>query len=385
MQSRAFSGLPIIGLLTLVYFIAGKFGLMLASLHASASPVWPPAGIALAALLVLGYRAWPAIFVGAFLVNVTTAGNVATSLAIATGNTLEALVGVWLVNRFAVGAYVFDRPQGVFKFALAAGISAVISPAFGVTSLGVAGFADWANYGTIWLTWWLGDVTGDLVFTPLVLLWSVASKRRWNKKESAEVGALLLLLVLLSGVVFSGWPAVSARNYPIVLICGPVVIWTAFRFTQRETATGIFILSAIAVWGTLHGFGPFVRETENQSLLAVQWWTAVLSITAMALSATMAERRRVEEELQQQKVVVETANRTKDHFLGIPSHELRTPLTPVISALESLETEPAQTEEDKSAEPTPDLQLEIAHLLSIDMAGYSKLLINEQIELLQQL
>src|SRR5216117_3802660 len=339
MQSRRFSGLLLIGILAVIYFIAGKLGLMLASLHASASPVWPPAGIALAALLLLGYRAWPAIFVGAFLVNVTTAGNFATSFAIATGNTLEALAGAWLVNRFAGGRNVFDRPQGVFKFALAAAISTVISPVFGVTILALTGFADWANYGAIWLTWWLGDATGDLVFTPLVLLWSVASKRRWNKKEAAEVGALLLLLVLLSGVVFGGWPAVSARNYPIVLICGPVVIWTAFRFTQRETATGIFILSAIAVWGTLHGFGPFVRETENQSLLAVQWWTAVLSITAMALSAAMTERRRVEEELQQQKVVVESANGTKDHFPSVLSNELRTPITPVKSALESLETE----------------------------------------------
>src|SRR5437773_5041366 len=349
MQSRRFPGLPLIGILAVIYFIAGKLGLMLASLHASASPVWPPAGIALAALLLLGYRAWPAIFIGAFLVNVTTAGNVATSFATGTGNTLEALAGAWLVNRFAGGTNVFDRLQGVFKFALAAGISAIISPAFGVTSLEVTSFADWANYGAIWLTWWLGDVTGDLVFTPLVLLWSVASKRRWNKKEAAEVGALLLLLVLLSGVVFGGWPAVTARNYPIVLICGPIVIWTAFRFTQRETATGIFILSAIAVWGTLHGFGPFVRETENQSLLALQSWAAVLTITAMALSAGMAERQRAEEALQQQKAVIETANRTKDQFLAMLSHELRTPLTPVISALEGLETEPGQTEDAKAA------------------------------------
>src|SRR5260370_10285579 len=224
MQSRRFSELRLIGILTVAYFISGKLGLMLASLHASASPVWPPAGIALAALILFGYGAWPAIFVGAFLVNVTTAGNVAKSFAIATGNRLEALVGAWLVNRFAGGRNVFDRPQDVFKFALAAAISTIISPAFGVTSLTLAGFANWANYGAIWLTWWLGDVTGNLVFTPLVLLWSVASKRRWNKKEAAEVGALLLLLVLLSGVVFGGWPGVSARNYPIVLICGPIVV-----------------------------------------------------------------------------------------------------------------------------------------------------------------
>jgi len=372
MQSRRFSGLPLIGILTVVYFIAGKLGLMLASLHASASPVWPPAGIALAALLLFGYRGWPAIFIGAFVVNVTTVGNVATSVAIATGNTLEALAGAWLVNRFADGKAVFDRPQGVFKFALVAAVSTIISPVFGVTSLALARFADWANYGAIWLTWWLGDATGDLVFTPLVLLWSAASKRRWNKKEAAEVGALLLLLIALSWIVFGGWFEISSRNYPIAFICGPIVIWTAFRFTQRETATGLFILSAIAVWGTLHGFGPFVRETENQSLLALQWWTAVLTITAMALSAGMAERRRIEEELQQQKAVVEAANRTKDHFLAMLSHELRTPLTPVISTLESLETEPAPAEDIKSALAMIRRNIELETQLIDDLLDFTR-------------
>src|SRR2546422_4700450 len=160
MQSRRFSGLPAIGILTVVYFIAGKLGLMLASLHASASPVWPPAGIALAALLVLGYRVWPAIFVGAFLVNVTTAGNIFTSLGIASGNTLEALCGAWLVNKFANGARAFDRPQDVFKFALAALISTTVSATCGVSSLAAGGFAQWSSYWPIWLTWWLGDTSG---------------------------------------------------------------------------------------------------------------------------------------------------------------------------------------------------------------------------------
>jgi PAS domain S-box-containing protein len=307
MQSRAFFGLPVIGLLTLIYFIAGKFGLLLASLHASASPVWPPAGIALAALLVLGYRTWPAIFVGAFLVNITTAGNVATSLAVASGNTLEAVCGAWLVNRFAGGTTVFDRPQGVFKFALAAVLSAIISPAFGVTSLALSSFADWTNYGAIWLTWWLGDTTGDLLIAPLIILWSVASKQRWNRREAVEVGILLLLFFILGEAVFGGWLTISARNYPIAFISGSIVIWTAFRFTQRETATGIFILSAIAIWGTLHGFGPFARETENQSLLLLQSWTAVLTITALALSAGMAERRRAEKALRESEARINLA------------------------------------------------------------------------------
>ena len=373
MQSRRFPTLPAIGILIFVYFIAGKFGLMLASLHVSASPVWPPAGIALGALLVLGYRAWPAIFIGAFFVNVTTAGNVATSLAIASGNTLEAFCGAWLVNRFAGGTTVFDRPQGVFNFALAAAVSTIIGPAFGVTSLALAGFADWANYGAIWLTWWLGDATGDLLIAPLIILWSIPSKRRWNRREAVEVGILLLLLFVLGEAVFGGWLAISAKNYPIAFICGPIVIWTAFRFTQRETASGIFILSAIAIWGTLHGFGPFLSETENQSLLALQSWTAVLTITAMALSAGMAERRRAEEALQQQNAAVETANRTKDHFLAMLSHELRTPLTPVISTLEALEIEPAQTREVKSALAMIRRNVELETQLIDDLLDFTRI------------
>ncbi len=326
MQSRPFSKLPVIGILTVVYFIAGKFGLLLASLHASASPVWPAAGIALATLLVLGYRAWPAIFVGAFLVNVTTAGNVATSLAIASGNTLEAVCGAWLVNRFAGGTTVFDRPQGVVKFALAAVVSTVIGPAFGVTSLAFGGFADWANFGAIWLTWWLGDTTGDLLIAPLIILWSTPPKRRWNRKEVVEVGILLLLLFVLSEAVFCGWLTISARNYPIAFISLPIVIWTAFRFTQRETATGIFILSAIAIWGTMHGFGPFAGETENQSLLALQSWTAVLAITAMALSAGMAERERAAEALRESEASMSLAANAANLGLwvwNIPSGEER--------------------------------------------------------------
>ena len=326
MQSRPFSKLPVIGILTVVYFIAGKFGLLLASLHASASPVWPAAGIALATLLVLGYRAWPAIFVGAFLVNVTTAGNVATSLAIASGNTLEAVCGAWLVNRFAGGTTVFDRPQGVVKFALAAVVSTFIGPAFGVTSLAFGGFADWANFGAIWLTWWLGDTTGDLLIAPLIILWSTPPKRRWNRKEVVEVGILLLLLFVLSEAVFCGWLTISARNYPIAFISLPIVIWTAFRFTQRETATGIFILSAIAIWGTMHGFGPFAGETENQSLLALQSWTAVLAITAMALSAGMAERERAAEALRESEASMSLAANAANLGLwvwNIPSGEER--------------------------------------------------------------
>ena len=339
MGQRHFSRILALVALTVLYFLAGKLGLRLAFVHASASPVWPPAGIALAALLLFGYGTWPAIFLGAFLVNLTASGNVATSLAIGAGNTLEAVCGAWLVNRFANGICVFDRAQDVFKFAFAAVISTAVSPSIGLTSLALAGYADWSNYGPIWTTWWLGDATGDLIFAPMIILWGVKPRWRWNGKKDLEIALILLLLLALGEAIFGGWLPISAKNYPVAFVYGPILIWMAFRMSQRETATGIFVLSAIAIWGTLRNFGPFVLETENQSLLILQSSTAILTLTAMALAAAMAERRRIEAALEAQKALVEAANRTKDNFLAMLSHELRTPLSPVLLAVENLQNE----------------------------------------------
>src|ERR1700719_717317 len=172
LNPRKIPTLPAIGVTTLIYFVVGYFSLKLAFVNPSASPVWPPAGIALAALVVLGYRACPAIFVGAFFVNIATTGIFFTSVGIAGGNTLEALCGAWLVNRFADGAKMFERPQNVFKFALAALISTTLSPSLGITTLALGGLAQWANFWQIWLTWWLGDISGNLIIVPFLVLWS---------------------------------------------------------------------------------------------------------------------------------------------------------------------------------------------------------------------
>ena len=328
------------GILAVVYFVAGKLSLKLAFLHASASPVWPPAGIALAALLLFGFRLWPAIFIGAFLVNLTTAGNIFTSLGIAAGNTLEAVIGAWLIQRFAGGIRVFERAYDVFRFALAVALSTLVSPTIGLTGLAVAGFANWANYPDIWLTWWLGDLGGVVMFAPLLVLWLAQPLRRLNPARDLEVAILLLLLTLLSEVVFGGWFSISTLNYPIAFLLGPIIVWTSFRLSARETATGLFVLSAIAIWGTLQRYGPFVRADQNQSLLILQSFNILTTITAIALAAGMAERRRAEAAIEEQRATVEAANRTKDNFLAMLSHELRTPLTPVLAALDALKAGP---------------------------------------------
>ena len=280
------------------YVVAGKLGLRLAFVHASATAVWPPAGIALAALLILGARAWPAIFAGAFLVNVTTAGSIATSIGIAAGNTLEGLTGSCLVRRFAGGDRPFERAQDVFRFALfAALLSTTVSATFGVLSLAVGGFARWIDAGYIWTTWWLGDAAGDLIVAPVALLWAARARLDWSRAQAVEAGAVVLCLLLTGQAVFGGWLPVQAKDYPLEFVCVPVLLWAGLRFGQREAATAVLLLSILALWGTLRGFGPFARQTHNESLVLLQAFMAVMSVTALTLAAVVADRKRVEERL----------------------------------------------------------------------------------------
>jgi integral membrane sensor domain MASE1 len=154
-----------------VYLGTAKLGLGFASVNASATAIWPPTGIALAALLVFGYRVWPAIAVGAFIANITTQGGLYASLGIATGNTLEALVGAWLVNKFAGGRTFYERPRDLFVFAgFATVVSTAVSATIGPMSLVWTGYATWEAYPSIWLTWWLGDASGDLIVAPVLVM-----------------------------------------------------------------------------------------------------------------------------------------------------------------------------------------------------------------------
>lgn len=301
-QSQFIRFLALILLLAAIYFISAKLGLSLARVHASATAVWPPAGIALAALLLLGYRVWPGIFLGAFLANITTAGSVLTSFGIATGNTLEGLLGAYLVNRFCSGLNAFEQAQNVFKFTLfAAMLSTTVSATFGVTSLGLGGYADWSDYGAIWLTWWLGDAAGDLVIAPLLILWSENPRIQWNRKKMLEAALLLLFVFVAGHVIFGSSPRVYNR-LPFAYM--PILVWAAFRFGQRETATASFLMAGIAIWGVLQGVGPFVMETDNESLLLLGAFVCTVTVTAMALAAGISERRRIEQRFQ---VTVESA------------------------------------------------------------------------------
>jgi diguanylate cyclase (GGDEF)-like protein len=286
-----------------VYFVAAKLGLKLAFVYPSASSVWPGTGIALSAILLLGYRVWPGVFIGAFLANVTTAGSVTTSLGIALGNTLEGLIGARFLHCFANGRDAFDRARDILKFAfLAATLSTVISATIGVTSLSLGGFLQSKDFGRIWFTWWLGDTIGSILLTPLLVLWSINPRIRWNLSQICERILFLSLFVLLNLVIFGGVTPLSQENYPLEFLCLPFFIWTAFRFSQRETAAAVVVLGALALWGTLHGYGPFVTRTSQESLLLLQLFMGVQSVMSLVLSALVAEYRQVETQLSHQAI-----------------------------------------------------------------------------------
>ena len=169
----------------LAYFVLAKLGLELASINPSASPIWAPSGIALAAVLLGGLRIWPAILVGAFAANATTAGTLETSAVIAVGNTLEAVVGGFLIGHWAGGAQ--DLPHagagGEIRACWWSGRRPSISASVGVVTLCVAGFAAWQNFAPIWVTWWLGDAAGALVVTPVIVLWAQSDRRAFDRSE----------------------------------------------------------------------------------------------------------------------------------------------------------------------------------------------------------
>ncbi len=287
-----------IAALALIYFVAGKFGLTMALFHQSASPIWPPTGISLAALLLFGTRLWPGVWVGAFLVNLTTAGTVLTSVGIATGNTLEAVMGAGLAVRFANGPRAFVSPRDIIRFILLAGVlSTSLSATIGVTSLSLGGYAAWPDYPVIWVTWWLGNMVSAVLITPLIVIWRTVPLTSWTRRRKIEALLMLALVAGSSLLVFGSLLPPEIQFYARPFMALPLLLWSAYRFGPRGAITAVFVLSGIALWWTLRGEGFFVLSSPNDSLLLLQLFVCTITVTNLVLAAAVSESRRVEAEL----------------------------------------------------------------------------------------
>jgi signal transduction histidine kinase/integral membrane sensor domain MASE1/ActR/RegA family two-component response regulator len=273
-----------------VYFGAAKLGLSLADPGVSeqVTIVWPPTGIALFVFLVLGYRHWPGIVLGAFLANMTANESVPTACLIALGNTLEGILGAWLLRVFHFNS--LERLKDVVRLVvLAAGLSTTVSATIGVTSLCLAG-QEWTHFSRLWLLWWFGDAMGNLVMAPLLLTWLRRPAPRWPLGRIVEGAFLALSFILLGQLVFGGESMTGFKNYPLEYMVFPFVIWAALHFGQYGASTITFMASIIAISGTLAQCGPFAKGSALESLFLLQIFMGVVAMTGLVLAAITTER-----------------------------------------------------------------------------------------------
>jgi signal transduction histidine kinase len=293
----------IVGLI-LVYFVICKAGLTLAIIHPSATAVWPGTGIALAAILLLGYEVWPGIFVGAFAVNLTTAGSIVSSLGIASGNTLEAVIGAYFVVRFANGRHVFNRAEGIFKFFFfACVVATTASASVGTASLVLTGFSRGVHWESLWFTWWLGNMAGAILVTPCVVLWSSQSGVVRTRRQAVLQSMALLSLLVVSAIVFGTFLPSATQNYPLKFVCIPFVVWVGFEFRPREAALAVLAFSVVALGSMLHAARGV--SIPNESLLVTQVFLSVVAMTSLLVSVAVSERNRHEEMLRRAKSELE--------------------------------------------------------------------------------
>ncbi|MFZ5863149.1 MAG: MASE1 domain-containing protein [Nitrospirota bacterium] len=289
-----------------IYVATARLGLTLAlPPEYKATAVWPPSGIALAAVLLVGYRVWPGIWVGAFLANFwdffdptntfSLRTHLAVSSGIAAGSTMQALLGAVLLRHWIGRNGLFDRAGHVFQFVWIAPLICVVASTVGVATMVLAGFAPLSKFGFDWWTWWLGDTVGILVVTPFLLIWNQPPRIAADPWRLVETGLLTVLLVSVGLLIFGGWSPWQSLTSALAYITVPLLVLATFRFGQHGATAGLVLMSGIAIWGTVHHHGPFVQNTLYESLLLLQTFIGVLAVTALVLAAVLVERTRGEE------------------------------------------------------------------------------------------
>ena len=318
-------GLSIAGL-ALIYFIAGRLGTLLAMPPGYSTALFPASGIALFAILRYGYKIWPGILIGSFLLNgfisvlqqnVSLIKFIPIGLSIGLGASGEALIGAYFLYRLTKSSDPFYQIKNIFVFIVfSSGVSSLISATCGALTVTLSGLSTWTQFNEIFLTWWLGDSIGILVITPILILFSRLSFHRINFKRATEATFLFISLIVICKIVFAQW--LGSALYPLSFLPSPLLVWAVYRFNGLGAIISILIVAIISIWETIHGNGPFaIHQEPNTSLLLVQTFLGVSSSMTLILYTALTEKRRIRKSLRQSE---EQLKQTENFSLVMTTH-----------------------------------------------------------------
>lgn len=281
--------------LAVVYFLAARLSLLLAVGGSNVSSVWPPSGIALAAILIWGYRIGPSIFLGALAANILTLKGldaaplnyILASTGTAAGNMLEGLIGAYLIRRFAGEGDPFADIRSLFYFIIMGCLAGTaIAATTGVLSLCTM-TGDFSMMASLWMTWWLGDAAGIVILAPVLIMLKKLRPKMPGAGRLAEGLAVFLILIASATIIF--W-----NSYHLEYLIIPILVWISFRFGRLEGAVAVLLVSAIAVVSTIIVAEPLSDASLNRSLLYLQSYIGVVAVITLCLSVLNHERSRSE-------------------------------------------------------------------------------------------
>ena len=269
------------------YAAAAELGFRVAFVAEQVTTVWPPTGIALAALLLGGIRFWPAIWIGAFVANAGTGAPLWTAFVLATGNTLEGVLATWLLRRLPSFDDGLRRVSDVLALVIVgACVCTMVSATIGVTTLCVAGVQPWARFAALWFDWWLGDALGALIAAPAIL---TSVRHVWSRRDWVHTGVFVVGAVAITHFVFG--QVIGPSPHPLEYVVFPLAIAAAVRGGLPVTSLVVLAVSVVTIWHTVQGAGPFASREIHQALVLLQVFMGVLGGTALLVAAAVLERK----------------------------------------------------------------------------------------------
>jgi PAS domain S-box-containing protein len=288
------------------YFVAGRLGLAIPFTSGNVSPIWPAAGVGLAAVLLGGYKMWPGIALGALAVNLFSPIPSISAFGIALGNTSSALFGGYLSRRLGGLQLQLSTLEGVFKFFVVATLTPIVAATVGCASLYLLHTPAWSSLGTAWRVWWLGDAMGILIVTPMFLAERVSGL--FSVPRLVEFCSLMVGILTTCLAIFGLWIGIGAKDDVLALLVFPFVIWAAVRFSVTGATYATLIIAAIAVWATAIHRGPFGGADALHNATLLQLFVAVTAMTGLILAAVISEHSRSEEIVSERAKLLDLAN-----------------------------------------------------------------------------